>query len=382
MRQVNRPPVLAYLVTEDWYFVSHRLPMARAARDAGYDVHVLTNVREHGAAIREENFQLHPLHWRRGSLNPADLLAIILEVRRLYRTLRPDLAHHVALQPAMVGSLAALGVPIVCLNALAGLGYAFTSKDSKARLMRLALTWLLRKLLNRRRAAVLVQNPDDRAVMDSLGIDADRIFLIPGSGVDTDKLLPLPEPEGEITVGYVGRLLEDKGLRTLLAASAILTERGRPVRVLIAGEADPANPASIPTREIESWRARPDLVVLGHVADIRQVWSAAHIAVLPSRREGLPKSLLEAAACGRPLLASDVPGCREIVRPGVNGLLVPPDDAAMLAEGIERLAGDAALRRKFAIAGRKIVEEEYSSELIGRKTVVLYDRLVGRAAAS
>jgi glycosyltransferase involved in cell wall biosynthesis len=375
---VKRPPVLVYLVTEDWYFVSHRLPMARAARDAGYEVHVLTNVREHGIAIRDENFHLHPLHWRRGSFNPANLLAIILQVRRLYKTLRPDLAHHVALQPAMIGSLAALGLPMVSLNALAGLGYAFTSKNPKARMMRLVLAGLLRALLNRKGAAVLVQNPDDRAMMEALGIGPDRIFLIPGSGVDTDRLLPLPEPDGGITIAYVGRLLADKGLRTLVAASAILANRGRPVRVLIAGEPDPANPTSIPLEEIESWRARSDLTLLGYVADIREVWAAAHIAVLPSRREGLPKSLLEAAACGRPLVASDVPGCREIVRTGVNGLLVPPDDAAALADAIEKLGANADLRRKFSMAGRKLVEEEYSSALIGGKIVALYDRLVGR----
>jgi glycosyltransferase involved in cell wall biosynthesis len=379
VRQVSRPPVLAYLVTEDWYFVSHRLPMARAARDAGYEVHVLTHVREHGAAIRNENFHLHPLEWRRGSTNPADLLSIIRQVRRLYKTLRPDLAHHVALQPALIGSLAALSMPIMSLNALAGLGYAFTSKGTKARMMRFVLSSLLRGLLNRKRAAVLVQNPDDRAVMQGLGIDPKKIFLIPGSGIDTDWLLPLPEPVGHITIAYVGRLLEDKGLRTLLAASALLTDLGRPVRVLIAGDPDAANPSSIPGKEIDSWRARSDLVLLGHVADIRQVWAAAHIAVLPSRREGLPKSLLEAAACGRPLIASDVPGCREIVRPGVNGLLVPADDAAAFADAIGRLAMDGDLRRKFSIAGRRLVEEEYSSELIGRKIVALYDRLIGRA---
>jgi glycosyltransferase involved in cell wall biosynthesis len=375
---VNRPPVLVYLVTEDWYFVSHRLPMARAARDAGYDVHVLTNVNAHGDIIRNENFNLHPLQWRRGSIHPADLVGIIRQIRSLYKTLRPDLAHHVALQPAVIGSLAALGLPMVSLNALAGLGYAFTSKAPKARMMRIVLAAMLRRLLNRQRVAVLVQNPDDRAMMDSLGISHDRVFLIPGSGVDTDRLQPLPEPDGAFTIAYVGRLLQDKGLRTLVAASALLNERGCPVRVLIAGDPDPANPTSIPPAEIERWRVRSDLALLGHVADIRQVWAAAHIAVLPSRREGLPKSLLEAAACGRPMIASDVPGCREIVRPGIDGLLVPPDDAPALADAIERLAADAELRRKFSAAARRIAEEEYSSALIGRQIVALYDRLIGR----
>ena len=375
---MNRPPVLVYLVTEDWYFVSHRLPMARAARDAGYEVHVLTNVNQHGHIIQNENFHLHPLQWRRGSLHPADLIAIIRQIRGLYRALRPDIAHHVALQPAVIGSLAALGLPMVSLNALAGLGYAFSSTDAKARMVRIVLAALLRRLLNRKRVAVLVQNPDDRAMMETLGVSGDRIFLIPGSGVDTEHLQPLPEPDGPITVAYVGRLLEDKGLRTLVAASALLNERGRPVRVLIAGEPDPANPTSVLAEEIERWRARRDLSLLGYVADIRQVWAAAHIAVLPSRREGLPKSLLEAAACGRPMIASDVPGCREIVRPGIDGLLVPPDDAAALADAIERLASDAELRRKFSVAARHLAEEEYSSALIGRQIVALYDRLIGR----
>jgi glycosyltransferase involved in cell wall biosynthesis len=352
--------------------------MARAARDAGYDVHVLTNVNAHGDIIRNENFNLHPLRWRRGSIHPADLIGIIRQIRSLYKTLRPDLAHHVALQPAVIGSLAALGLPMVSLNALAGLGYAFTSKAPKARMMRIVLAAMLRRLLNRQRVAVLVQNPDDRAMMDSLGISHDRVFLIPGSGVDTDRLQPLPEPDGAFTIAYVGRLLQDKGLRTLVAASALLNERGCPVRVLIAGDPDPANPTSIPPAEIERWRVRSDLALLGHVADIRQVWAAAHIAVLPSRREGLPKSLLEAAACGRPMIASDVPGCREIVRPGIDGLLVPPDDAPALADAIERLAADAELRRKFSAAARRIAEEEYSSALIGRQIVALYDRLIGR----
>lgn len=179
---MNPLPVLAYLVTEDWYFISHRLPMARAARNAGYEVHVLTNVSEHGPAIEREGFHLHPLPWRRGSLNPLDLLTIVFSIRSLYKQLRPDLVHHVALQPAIIGSLAARGLPVTCLNALAGLGYAFSSNDLKARPLRFVLATLLRKLLNRKRAAVLVQNADDRAMVGSLGIASDRIFLKSGIG--------------------------------------------------------------------------------------------------------------------------------------------------------------------------------------------------------
>ena len=375
----GRAPILAYLVTEDWYFVSHRLPMARAAHQAGFEVHVLTNVAAHGAAIEAEGFVLHPLPWRRGSLNPLDLLTILTVIRRLYRRIAPDIVHHVALQPVVIGSLAAIGLPFARINALAGLGFAFTSPTFKARAIGFILRSLLRGLLKNPRATVLVQNPDDRAAVRAMTVPAERIALIPGSGVDTELLQPLPEPPGPVTVGFVGRLLADKGVRTLVTAERLLRGRGRPVRLLLAGERDPANPASIPEAEIASWR-KDGIGVLGQVADIREVWKAAHIAVLPSRREGLPKSLLEAAACGRPIVATDVPGCREIARAGLNALLVPADDANALADAIDRLARDPDLRRRFGAAGRHIAETEFSAGRIGAAVVALYHRALAQAA--
>ena len=369
-------PVLVYLVTEDWYFLSHRLPMACAALRAGYEVHVATNVVDGGAVIESYGFKLHPLNWRRGSARPHDLVRILGEIRALYRRLKPDLVHHVGVQPVIIGALASIGLPIVKLHAMAGLGFAFTSRTPRARATGFAMRLLMRALLNRPRNAVLVQNPDDRAAVMALGIDAGRIYLIPGSGVDTEKLTPMPEPAGVITVGYIGRLLADKGIRALVDAYKILAARGRVIRFVLAGEPDPANPASIPPAEIESWKAIAGLDVLGHVDDIREVWAMSHIAVLPSRREGLPKSLLEAAACGRPIVATDVPGCREIARQDVNALLVPADDATALADAIDRLAGDADLRHRFGAAGRAMVEAEFSEHHIGAEIVALYARLL------
>jgi glycosyltransferase involved in cell wall biosynthesis len=370
------PPRLLFLVTEDWYFVSHRLPMARAAREAGFEVHVATRVDRHGPAIETEGFHLHPLEWRRGSANPMAFLIAVHQIRSLYRRVKPDLVHHVALQPSIMGSLATLGLPMTRINAIAGLGFAFTSETIRARLTGAAVRLLIRGLFNRPRSTVLVQNPDDRAVVAALGIAADKIALIPGSGVDVDQLTPLPEPEGSITAAFVGRLLEDKGVRTLVEACDILAARGRPIRLLLAGEPDPANPASIPPAAIEAWKRRPGVVVLGYVSDVRSVWAAAHIAVLPSRREGLPKSLLEAAACGRPLVATDVPGCREIAREALNAILVPVDDAAALADAIDRLAGDPELRRQYGAAGRRLVETKYSDSRVGRDIVALYHLLL------
>lgn len=375
--EASRPsPVLLYLVTEDWYFMSHRLPMALAAQRAGYEVHVAARVSAHGAAIESHGFRLHPLDWKRGSTNPFDVLSILRQVRGVYARLRPDLVHHVALQPAVIGALASVGMPVRRLHALAGLGFAFTSTTAKARVIGWALRQLMRTLF--RRDAILVQNPDDRAAVFALGIPADHISLVPGSGVDTDVLVPLPEPEGPLTVGFVGRLLDDKGVRPLIAAHGLLRERGLALRLIMAGTPDPANPASIPETEIEAWRALPGVELPGFIADIRKVWGEAHIAVLPSRREGLPKSLLEAAACGRPIVATDVPGCREIARPDLNAVLVPPDNAPALADAIARLATDPALRQRLGAAGRRMVESEFSSERIGRAIVALYETLIER----
>lgn len=370
-------PVIVYLVSEDWYFLSHRLPMAHAALAAGYEVHVATHLNGRGAEIEAHGFRLHALDWRRGSFNPFDLFHIIRQVRTLYRQLQPALVHHVALQPSIVGSLAALGMPFPQLNALAGLGFGFTSATLKGRVVRPILSALLRFLFKRPQTALLVQNPDDHAAMTSLGISAERIFTVPGSGVDTDRLKPLPEPAAPFTAGFVGRLLDDKGICTLVEAHDLLTQRGENIRLLIAGDRDPANPTSIDEREIESWTRRPGIEVLGFVKDIATVWARAHIAVLPSRREGLPKSLLEAAACGRAIVATDVPGCREIARPGVNALLVPADNAIALADAIGTLAGNPQLRQSFAAAGHHLVENEFANAQIGRQIVAVYDHLMG-----
>jgi mannose/cellobiose epimerase-like protein (N-acyl-D-glucosamine 2-epimerase family)/glycosyltransferase involved in cell wall biosynthesis len=375
---VSRPaPRVIYLVTEDWYFISHRLPMARAARNGGFEVHVATRVDRHGAAIEAEGFHLHPVSWRRGSLDPRDLVRVVREVRKLYRGVKPDLAHHVALPATVVGSLAATGLPIVCLNAMTGLGTMFTDDKAKVRVARPFVRLALRGLLNRPHAAVLVQNLDDRVVIEGLGVNGAHIALIAGSGVDTDAMVPLPEPPDPVTLAFAGRLVESKGIRTLLGAHERLGQRGRDIQLLIAGLPDPANPTSIPPQEIEAWIRRPNVKVLGFVEDIGALWARAHIAVLPSYREGLPLSLLEAAACGRPLVATDVPGCREIACPGVNAFLVPLEDPQSLAEAIDRLALDPPLRHKFGKASRELVERKFSSGRIGRDVVALYRRLLG-----
>lgn len=370
------PQKLLYLVSEDWSFLLHRLPMARAARDAGYEVHVATHVVDHAQQIEDEGFTLHPIAWQRGSTNPLRTVGTVMAVRALYRLHKPDIVHHVAFVSIIIGSLAALGLPMAKLNALTGLGFVFTSETAKALMLRPFANRLLGFLLRRPNTMTLVQNPDDRVMVEQLGVDANHIALIPGSGVDVDVLKPMAEPLGPFTVGFVGRLLQDKGVETLVRAQKLLSERGLQIRVLLAGMPDPSNPASIPEETLAHWRRREHLLLLGHVDDISIVWAQAHVAALPSRREGLPKSLLEAAACGRPMIATDVPGCREIVRAGINGFLVPTDDEMALADAIERLHNDRDLRCRFGNAARQIAVDEFSSSRVGHDIVTLYARLL------
>jgi glycosyltransferase involved in cell wall biosynthesis len=279
------------------------------------------------------------------------------------------------LQCCVLGAIAALGRSFAQVNAITGLGYIFTSASWRTRLLKRTMTWLLPRLFNKPHSLVLVQNPDDQAALVRLGVEPTRIALIPGSGVDTDRLQPLPEPEGPITFGFAGRLLTDKGIRALVAAHSIVRAQGHEANLIIAGNPDPANPASVSLQEVQEWSRRPGITWLGHIKDIVPLWRACHFAVLPSHREGLPVSLLEAAACGRPMIATDAPGCREIVIDDQTGLLVPIEDPPALAQAIIRLAGSPPLRARYGSAARQLVVEKLSATIIGNSIVELYDRL-------
>jgi len=375
-------PKLLYLVTEDWYFWSHRLPQARAARAAGFDVVVATRVDQHRERIEAEGFRVVPLSWQRRSVSPTQALAAIREIDALYRRERPAIVHHVALKPVLLGGLAAIaaGVPAV-VNALTGLGSAFLGNGGmKGRIAGTVARPMLRTVLKRPNSLLILQNADDRDLLVRRKlVHPDRVWLIRGSGIDVKHFSPLPEPEGPVTVGFVGRLLVDKGVRPLVEAHQALRAQGLDVRLILAGIPDPENPTSIQPAELERWKTIPGIELPGHVTDVREVWARAHIAALPSRREGLPKSLLEAASCGRAIVATDVPGCREVAHASENALLVPPDDAAALAEAIGTLARDAELRRRFGKASRKLVESDMASERVGAKTVELYRTLLTAA---
>jgi glycosyltransferase involved in cell wall biosynthesis len=371
-------PRLLFLVTDDRYFVSHRLPMARAARDAGFEVHVATRDVGYRAPILAEGFTFHALGWSKLHRKPHQIIRDIIEIRNLYRDLRPDVVHHVALVPIIFGQLAATGLKLPSVNTIAGLGSGFIGLDPIGRLLRFGLSTALRWLLNRPLTLTVVQNPDDRAAVEAIGVAPDKIRLVAGSGVDTDKLKPLPEPMGPITVGIAARMLEDKGIRPLVAAQQSLQAAGQDVRLLLAGDPDLSNRSAIKPEELAHFASLPGISWLGHIEEIETLWAQCHIAALPSRREGLPKALLEAAALGRPLVATDVPGCRDVAIDGKTGLLVPVDDAQSLAAAISRLANDAALRSALGTAARAFVETRFSATAIGAASLSLYTSLTER----
>ena len=372
---------LMLVVTDDWYLWSHRIGLAVAARNAGYEVTVVTRVREHGERIRALGFNLVDVDFSRGSLSPWANLHTVLELSDIYRRREPHLVHHVAVKPIVLGTMAAARerVPAV-VNALAGMGTALTSSHVKARLVRPVLRPALAWAMRRPRSHAVVQNAENAKFVESLGVRRERISLVRGAGVDVRTFRPQPEPDGPIRVTMVSRLLRDKGVREFVEAASLVRKVRGDIVFTLVGAPDEGNPTSVPTEEVRSWAADGLVEWWGHREDVADVLASSHVAVLPTYYgEGVPKTQLEAAACGRPIVATDVPGCREVVRHGGNGLLVPPRDIPALANAIMALAGDPARRAAMGAAGRRRAETEFAAEHINEKTLRIYERALAAA---
>jgi glycosyltransferase involved in cell wall biosynthesis len=388
-RYSGRRPKLLFLVTEDWYFCSHRLPVARAARDDGFEVVVATRVRSHGRQIRDEGFALRPIAWRRRGDGLFGAVRAVAAIARLYRSEQPDILHHVALKPVLFGGIArvlafhgAADMP-ASIDSVMGLGAGFSATTAAARLRRPSLTLALRLAAGSGRGRIVVQNPEDGSALAAFGIDPRRIALIRGSGVDIGHFAPLPVPQDStVTVALVSRMLRDKGVLDAVAAIRRLRSRGLAVELVLAGPTDSDNAGSLSAASLSALAAEPGIAWLGPVEDVRSVWRRAAIAVLPSTYgEGVPKALLEAAACARPIVASDVPGCREAVRPGESGVLVPPRDVGALADAIAMLVADPTRREAMGRAGRELMASRFADEIVACETLALYRAAIAEKAA-
>lgn len=370
---------LLYFVTEDWFFCSHFIERAIAARQAGYEVSVLTRVRAHGDRIRAEGLSLIPIEIQRHGLNPFQEFSTVLRVARIYRQKRPQLVHHFALKPIIYGTLASWLTAIRhCVNAPVGMGFVFSSSSRLARAMRPVVRLTLRALLNPPGSRVVFENADDlaEAVRGRL-VRPQAAVLIRGAGVDIVRFQPQPEPAGIPKVVLVARMLWEKGISDFVEAARRLRARKVLARFVLVGEPDSGNPAAIPRTQLQAWHREGVIEWLGQRSDIPEILADSHIVCLPSYyREGLPKSLIEAAAAGRPIVAADVPGCREAVRHGDNGFLVPNRDPEALAEALATLIQDPSLRQRMGASGRRRAETEFASALVCEATLALYRELL------
>jgi len=369
---------LLFVVTEDWYFCSHRLQLAVAAQKAGYNVAVVTQETSHGDEIRQAGLRLIPIKFQRSGRNPFSDLVTIRSLIRIYRSEQPDIIHHVSLKPVLYGSIAArfVGIPNV-INAMTGLGYVFSSENIRAKVIRFLISPLLRYIFAGRKTVTIFQNRDDLKTLEDRNlVKHEQTVIIRGSGIDLDIYLPGEDSKDIPQVILVARMLWDKGVGEFVQAAKLLLAKDIPACFILIGDTDSENPAAISVEQLKTWQDEKSIKWIGRRDDVLQLLQQSTIACLPSYREGLPKFLLEAASSGLPIVATDVPGCREVVINGENGYLVPPRNPEALADAIEKLLNDEALRSEMGGKGRKLVEREFGIEKIIEETISLYQRIL------
>jgi glycosyltransferase involved in cell wall biosynthesis len=368
----------------DWYLYNFRRSLALALQSAGYAPILLSPPGPYGERLKALGLDWRPVPMERRSLNPLREARLLAWLVALFRRERPALVHGFTIKCAVYGALAAriAGVP-ARVSAVAGMGYVFTNDAPKARLLRPVVRALLRLALAGRSGRLILQNADDVALFERAGfIDAAHIRLIPGSGVDCTRFAPrraTVHPDADKRVLLATRLLWDKGVREYAAAAKQLKGEGRKLRFLLAGDPDPGNPAAVPMEAVRAWEREGAVEWLGHVDDMPGLLHSVDIVVLPSYREGLPKTLIEAAACELPLVTSDVPGCRAVVTHEVDGLLVPAADALALANAIRRYDDDPALCVRLGRAARAKALAQFDERIVIERTLEVYRELLGSA---
>jgi glycosyltransferase involved in cell wall biosynthesis len=369
---------LLFLTTEESSFWSHRLALARTLRSQGVDVVIMTRPGDHRSRLEAEGFRVIPWFISRKSLNPVQELRSFFQVIKRYREERPDIVHHIALKPIVYGSLAArICRCIPSVNTVTGLGPVFMRVNLTSRVLWSLLVKVLRVCFRAANARVIFQNEDDRELFVKTKIAAaEKTVVVSGFGVNTEQFSPRPEPDGEFVVMLPARMLWEKGVREFVEAAQELHRRGTSVRMVLVGAPDPDNPGCIPERQLGEWAKSGDVEWWGQQTEMPDVLNRSHLVCLPSYREGLPKVLLEAGACGRAIVTTDAPGCSRVVRHGENGLLVPTKDSRALVDAIESLLLDRVRRLEMGVAGRKRAVAEFSEGKIARQTLDVYAGLL------
>ncbi len=376
---------IALFGNTDWYLYNFRLSLARRIRDEGGHLLLLSPPGGYGEKLREMGFDWRPLPMERRSLNPFGEAALLARIAALLRRERIDIVHGFTIKPAIYAGLAGRMAGVRGrVSAVAGMGFVFISDSLKARMLRPVVRTMAWAAFGGDDARLIVQNPDDRAAFVDPGlVDPARVHTIPGSGVDLSRFQPTTRTRGEgepLKVLLAARVLWDKGMAEFIEAACALKGEGRNIRFLLAGEPDPGNPATCPPESVAAWHAEGVIEHLGHVGDMPGLLADVDVVVLPSYREGLPKTLIEAAGCALPLVTTDVPGCREVVTHEVDGLLAPAREWEPLARAIARLDDDAALRRRLGEAARAKALDQFDEQIVLRRTLDVYGELLDRTA--
>lgn len=370
---------ILFVVNSVIFFLSHRLPIARQLIEDGYEVHLAASG-EPLPILDEMGLMFHDLRFTRQGTRPLSEIMVIWHLFTLFKNLKPDIVHLVTIKPYLYGGIAAklANVPAV-VSAVSGLGVVFIAKGLKAKLLRAVLYPLYKLAFSHSNQSIIFQNRDDADLLVNwVDIHSSKVCLIRSSGVDLNVYQNNAEPTGKVTVTFVARLLVDKGIREFINASKILYSARKEVEFLVAGDLDEGNPASVNKEEVASWKRLPNVTVIGFSNDIAGLYSQSHIACLPSYREGLPKSLIEAAACGRAVITTDVPGCRDAIEPDKTGLLVPIKNAKAIADAIEYLIENPDGRIRMGAAGRAFSEKEFGIKKIVAEHMELYRKLINK----
>ena len=367
-------PKLLYLVTEDWFFVSHFLPMARTAKAAGFEVVVATRVRDHAARIEAEGCRVVALENERRSFGPFEALRGFFRMVRIVREERPDIVHCIALRMVVLGGLAArFGGARRLVLAPTGLGHVWSNHGPVETVARTLARFIVGRWLKRPDTRYLFENTDDPR---EFGLDPEKppVTIVPGAGVDPDEFSPSPEPATPpVRVAVVARMIAPKGIAEAVAAARKARALGAPVELHLYGAPDPSNRRSCTEAELRQWSTEPGIVWHGRSHDVAAVWRENHVAMLLTwYREGVPRSLIEAAACGRPIVTTDAPGCRDLVRNRREGMLVPLRDSEAAARALVELAGDADLRRRLGAAARARFLERFTEGAVRASVASVY----------
>lgn len=374
-------PKVLLVANTSWYLYNFRLPLLRDLRDAGYVVAAVAPHDNYTSLLQVEGFSVHNWLVSRSSIHPLLELRAIVDLARLYLREQPALVHHFTIKACLYGTLAAKAARVYrVVNAVTGLGHVFLGTRKRTRLLRRALKPLYRAVFSARRSTVVFQNADDQERLIQLGItDGERAHLIRGSGVDIQRFSPLADDAGQfhrpLQLLFPSRLIREKGLKEVLEACRRLWSKGLSLELLVAGALDDGNRSSLCAADLAVLQAEPRIRCLGHVDDMRAVYGASDLVLLPSWREGLSRALIEAAAMERPIITTDVPGCRDVVDHGRTGLLVPLHDARAIELAVQLLVDNPNLARQFGKAARQKVVEEFQVSLVNDSTLAQYAQL-------